>query len=127
MNAILSIKPEFVAKIISGEKIYEFRKIIFKKKINKILIYSTMPVGKLIGEFTVKDVVHGDKAKVWKITKDKAGISFDFFSEYYLNRNTAYAIKIDQLIVYDTPVNPYLEIPGFIAPQSFRYINDYEI
>lgn len=124
MNAILSIKPEFVEKIISGEKIYEFRKIIFKKKINKILIYSTMPIGKLIGEFTVNDIVHGDKENVWKITKDKAGISFDFFSKYYSNRNTAYAIKIEQLIVYDNPVNPYKEIPGFIAPQSFRYINE---
>jgi predicted transcriptional regulator len=44
MKALLSIKPEFVDKIISGEKKYEYRKRIFKQKIEAVVIYCTMPV-----------------------------------------------------------------------------------
>lgn len=32
MNVILSIKPEFVEKIFSGEKQYEYRKVLFKQR-----------------------------------------------------------------------------------------------
>ena len=50
MKALLSIKPEYVEKIISGEKEYEYRKRIFKQKIKSVIIYCTMPVGEIIGE-----------------------------------------------------------------------------
>lgn len=47
MRVLLSIKPEFVEKIFSGEKLYEYRKAAFKNEgISSIVIYSTMPVGK---------------------------------------------------------------------------------
>ena len=32
MKAILSIRPEYVDRILSGEKKYEFRKRIFKRE-----------------------------------------------------------------------------------------------
>ena len=46
MNLLISIKPEFVNKILANEKLYEFRKSIFKQKVDKIFIYSTYPVKK---------------------------------------------------------------------------------
>ena len=52
MKVLLSIKPEFVEKIFSGEKRFEYRKSIFKQQnIDTIVIYSTMPVGMIVGEF----------------------------------------------------------------------------
>ena len=38
MNLLISIKPEFVNKILANEKLYEFRKSIFKQKVDKIFI-----------------------------------------------------------------------------------------
>jgi len=32
MNVLLSMKPRYVEKVLSGEKKYEFRKRIWKKK-----------------------------------------------------------------------------------------------
>ncbi len=32
MNLIISIKPQFVAKILTGEKKYEFRRRIYRQK-----------------------------------------------------------------------------------------------
>ena len=51
MELLLSIRPEFVEKIISHEKKYEFRKRIFRKNVDKIFIYSSSPEKKIIGYF----------------------------------------------------------------------------
>jgi len=52
MQVLLSIKPEYAEKILNGEKKYEFRKVLPKNKsITKVIIYATMPIGKVIGEF----------------------------------------------------------------------------
>lgn len=58
MRVLLSIKPEFVEKIFSGEKLYEYRKATFKNEdISSVVIYSTMPVGKIVGEFKFKKFI----------------------------------------------------------------------
>ena len=44
MKVLLSIKPEFVEAIFSGEKLYEYRKAIFKKNVTTVVIYATKPV-----------------------------------------------------------------------------------
>lgn len=48
MNLLISIKPEFVNKILAHEKLYEFRKSIFKQNVEKIFIYSSYPVKRLL-------------------------------------------------------------------------------
>lgn len=124
MKAILSIKPEFVEKIISGEKKYEFRKKMFKQEIKSVIIYSTKPVGCFVGEFKLKKVLSGDIEQIWSKTNLYAGISQDFFIEYFKNSDTAYAMRIDDLTVYDDPINPCSIIPNFKPPQSFCYVSE---
>ena len=51
MNLIISIKPQFVEKILSGEKKYEFRRRIYKKEVEKIYIYQTAPDSKIVACF----------------------------------------------------------------------------
>jgi len=49
MKILLSIKPEFVEEIFSGRKKFEYRKAIFtNKKVTSVIVYSTMPVGKIV-------------------------------------------------------------------------------
>lgn len=55
MKVILSIKPEFVEKIINGEKKFEYRRKIFKKDVEKVLIYASSPIKSVVGEFIVED------------------------------------------------------------------------
>lgn len=117
MNIILSIKPEYVSEIIAKRKRYEFRKAIFKQPVEKVYIYASSPVSKVVGEFQPVDILKGTPAEIWKRTKDFSGITESFFNQYYDGRDTAYAIVIQNLKIYDTPK----ELP-FHAPQSFRYI-----
>ena len=54
MKVLLSIKPQFVEEIFAGKKRFEYRKAIFSKDVDSVVIYSTKPVGKIVGEFTIK-------------------------------------------------------------------------
>lgn len=58
MKVLLSIKPEFVKEIFNGNKKFEYRKAIFKNKdVKTIVIYATMPVGKIVGEFDIDYII----------------------------------------------------------------------
>ena len=76
---ILSIKPEYVEKIFNGTKKYEYRKTKCKEKVEKIIIYSTLPVMQVVGEAEVEEIVEGAPEKVWKKTKDNSGTTYEFF------------------------------------------------
>lgn len=117
MNAILSIKPEYVAEIKAGRKRFEFRKAVFKEPVGKVYIYASAPVSMVVGEFHPVDVVKGTPDEVWQRTRRYAGIQKEWYDRYYAGRDTAYAIEIKNLKVYDQPK----PLP-FHAPQSFRYI-----
>jgi len=55
MNVLLSVKPKYTEKILEGEKKYEFRRAIFKKQnIEKVYIYSSSPVSKIVAAFDIE-------------------------------------------------------------------------
>jgi predicted transcriptional regulator len=67
MKVLLSIKPEYVEKILDGTKKFEFRKGIFKNPdVKSVVIYSTMPVGMIVAEFDIADVIEDKPSTVWK-------------------------------------------------------------
>ena len=127
MNVILSIKPKYVEAIIKGEKIYEFRKSIFKKVKNRtiVYIYSSSPIKKIVGRFLVEiDNILCDSPKnVWEGVKEFAGITQEEFFNYFRNKIVAYAIKVENLELFWEPIKPKEYIPNFKPPQSFCYIS----
>lgn len=124
MKILLSIKPEFVEKIFSGEKKFEFRKAIFQNKaVDSVVVYSTMPEGRIIGEFSIEEVITDEPAKIWSMTKKNAGITKDFFDKYFDGRCSANAIKIGTVTKYNTPIDPFDIWENFVAPQSFKYLH----
>jgi len=123
MKVILSIKPEYAERILSGEKKFEFRKSVFKNKnVDTVIIYATMPVGKIIGEFKVGDILMYSPAELWNKTKTYAGISHKFFEDYFDSREKAFAISVKNPKRYVSPLNLEDVSPGAKAPQSFRYL-----
>ena len=124
MKVLLSIKPEYVEKILSGKKCYEFRKAIFKNKnVDTIIIYSTSPVKKIVGEVQIEGILKDSPKNIWLKTQKKAGVNKKFFSEYFKEKEVAYAIKIKNPIKYEKEItlSEYNENIKQ-APQSFLYI-----
>ena len=118
---LMSIKPEYVNKIFTGEKKYEYRKRICKEKINKIIVYASSPVQKVVGELIVKQVLCDKKENIWNKTKMYGGIDKNKYDKYYENCNTAVAYEIEKAILYKK--SKELKDYGIkAAPQSYVYI-----
>ncbi len=118
---LLSINPEHVENIFNGTKKYEFRKKKCKESIDKIIIYSTAPVMKVVGEAVVEEVLEGSPTDVWQKTSKNSGINESFFQKYYNGREKAIAYKLKDIVKYESPKElSYYGIKA--APQSFVYI-----
>ncbi len=119
---LLSINPEHVENIFNGTKKYEFRKKKCRKSVDKIIIYSTAPVMKVVGEAVVEEVLEGSPTDVWQKTKNNSGINISFYQKYYQGKDKAIAYKLKDIVKYERPKElPYYGIMA--APQSFVYIS----
>jgi predicted transcriptional regulator len=124
MDVLLSIKPKYVKSILDGEKRYEFRKTIFKnREINRIYIYSSSPVKKIVGTFEIGGILEGHPVDLWDTVKEFAGIDDRDFFAYFEGKSRAFAIEIQNLQEFDNPIDPYETMPGFVPPQSYCYMD----
>lgn len=117
---IISINPEHVNSIINGTKKYEYRTKAAKKDVNKLIIYETTPIKKVVAEAEIVEVLALDPNALWEKTKEHSGITKKFFDEYFKNRKIAYAYKLGRIKVYDEP-KALAEFGLKSAPQSFAY------
>lgn len=124
MDALLSIKPEFVNEIRLGKKKYEFRKRIFKRpNVEKVIVYESAPVSKVVGEFTITNILEEKPDILWEKTKISSGITKSFFDQYFHGKDIAVAIAFEKFEEYPEPKT--LKQMGLsFAPQSFVYIEN---
>lgn len=121
LNAIFAIKPKYVEKIFSGEKRFEFRSTVCKQQINKMIIYETSPISKIVGEVSVSKILKDTPENIWLRTKDYAGIDYDSFMNYFKERKFAFAYVLENPTRYETP--KFLsEYNIKSVPQSFVYL-----
>ncbi len=119
---LLSIKPEFAHKIFVCTKKYEFRKQIFKdSSIKKVIVYSSSPEQKVIGEFTIDDILNDTPSDLWLQTRDYSGITQAFYEDYFRGRKNAYAIKVASTKLYEQKKN-LSDFDIIYPPQSFAYV-----
>jgi predicted transcriptional regulator len=122
MNVLLSIKPEFALKIFDGSKRYEYRRSIFKRgAVANALVYASAPIGKVIGQFEIGDILHDKPLALWARTKNFAGISEDRFFRYFSNSVRGYAILVKSPTMYSDPL-PLDRLMVSRPPQSFMYL-----
>lgn len=122
MSAILlSIKPEYAHKILEGTKKFEFRRKIPAKVIDKIIIYSTAPECKVIGEASINGIIKKAPTPLWEETKNFAGISRTAYRKYFHGCQVAYAFCIKEVTVYQQ-VKELSDFGISYSPQSFIYI-----
>jgi type I restriction enzyme S subunit len=124
-DVLLSIKPKYVKSILSGDKRYEFRKTIFRNRgINRIFIYSSSPVKKIVGSFEVGEILEDHPVDLWVRVREDAGIDDRDFFSYFAGKSRGFAIEIRNLRKFSTPIDPWEMMPGFVPPQSYCYVDD---
>lgn len=120
-RALLPIKPEYIDKIFNGTKKFEYRKTLCKRPIDTIIIYSTRPVMRIVGEMQITGVINDTPDIVWQKTQKFSGITKQFFDKYYNGRNQAIAYKIGKITRYKRTLK-LSEFGLAHAPQSFVYM-----
>lgn len=118
---LLSIKPEYVEKILQGEKKFEYRKRLAKEDVSYIYVYSTAPSMKVVASVHIEGHLSDSPTALWEKTKAAAGISRAKFRDYFRGCKTAYAYKLGKVEVFESPKN-LSDFGVAVAPQSFIYI-----
>lgn len=119
---LLSIKPEFAHKIFEGSKKFEFRKQVFKDtSVKKVIVYSSSPEQKVIGEFEIETILSDTPDNIWIQTSFSSGITQEFYNEYFEGRDKAFAIKVASTKKYRKQKS-LADFNVQSAPQSFAYV-----
>lgn len=124
MKVLLSIKPEYAHRILDGTKRYEFRRKIHRDpRVRTVVLYATKPLGKVVGEFSIKYVHSGHPDSLWEKTKEFSGITQQYFREYFHGRDIAHAIEVKTVKRYRKPKELREFLPSGTAPQSYAYVS----
>lgn len=120
---IISIHPDFVDKIISGEKQYEFRKR-FPDNIRYMLIYTTSPVKKITALVEIDTVLCDTPRNIWSKTRKQSGITKRFYDAYFKDKRMAYAVRLKNIHILNHPLL-ITDLKGIkVAPQSYVYLKE---
>ena len=117
----MSVKPCFAERILLGEKKYEFRRTIFSRKVDVVLLYVTTPVQRVVAEFDILGIISEPLDILWKRTRKHAGIEKALFYDYFNGLEKGHAIEIGDIRLYNEPFCPTKRL-GIKPPQSFAYI-----
>lgn len=124
MDVLLSVKPKFADRIVTGDKKFEFRRAVFKSYVPKlVIVYVSSPMRRIIGSFTVGGVHAGKPSVLWKRFQSDAGMGRREFFEYFAGVDHGYAIRIERFVLFETPIDPFKKYRDFVAPQSFCYFH----
>lgn len=126
---LLSIKPKYADLIIAGSKTVELRRSWSATDAGVIVIYSSMPVQRLIGIATIDRVEQRDVNGLWELACERGGgVTKEELEEYFHGKKTAFGVMIRSVAVAETQVDPKSLFPDFTPPQSFLYLSpaDYQ-
>lgn len=120
---VLSIHSIHARNIYTGIKRYEYRTRRPAKDIEYIALYETGGPRAITGIAKIAGILESTPAMIWDLTKSFAGISCDFFRDYFAGKRKAVAYCISEVIPFEKPV-VLSEIGIERAPQSFQYIDE---
>jgi len=126
MNVFLVIEPEYAFAILKGTKQYEFRKMGFRRDIEKVVVYATSPYKRIVGYFKVGQIHQGSPQILWDRFNAHARIDRKDFSSYFNNKASGIAIEVKRPVSFRRHRKPREIFPSFTIPWSFRYISEDE-
>ena len=117
---LIAIKPQYAEKIFSGEKHYEYRRNL-PKEVSVAIVYETAPVKKIVGEFSVNNILVDTIDGLWNLTKDYSGLTEEDYKNYFHGKAFAKALSIDKVFKYSCMYD-LIDFGVRCAPQSWQYL-----
>lgn len=121
--AVMSIHAQHAESILEGVKRVEFRKRRLASDISTVLLYSTLPVGRVVGAFRIGGYDVMSPSALWENHKSHAGITREALGAYYRGKDTGVGIRIAESRRCTRHVELSEVRPSLRAPQSFAYVS----
>lgn len=121
---LISIFPIYANQIFEGTKTIEFRKKTFQIDVKKIVVYSTLPTGKVEGCWDFDGVETSSPSTLWKKYHQVGGIEKKKYDEYFSGCDIAYGIKVKNPQRFSKPFD--ISEINRKAPQSYVYLTEEE-
>ncbi len=122
-RVLLSVKPQFAEAILTGRKTFEFRRAVFRRQeVDTVVLYASSPTCKVVGEFTIAEVLSLALDALWQTTRHGGGIDRDYFDRYFEGRAEGYALKVKRARRYRSPLCLRKDLGILHPPQSFCYL-----
>jgi predicted transcriptional regulator/ribosomal protein S18 acetylase RimI-like enzyme len=124
---LMSIKGEYVDRILSGQKCVEIRRRFSEEHKGSVaLLYATQPIGKVLGDALISEVITGHPQNIWKQFHSFIGASKEEYDNYCLNAETVSAVFLSQVSKYPHPFDWDSVMDSFVGiqrpPQSYQKI-----
>lgn len=125
-DVLISIQPDFVAKILNGKKTIELRKKPFPANGGvRVWIYTTNPTSAIEASAFVENVDCDSPDNIWKRYQHKCGVSRADFDAYFAGATEAYGISITRprKLQKKVKLDELKQLSGgFTPPQYYRYV-----
>lgn len=123
-QAIISLKPQFVDLVLSGEKTVELRNRIVRMEPGTVIwIYATKPVGGIVALAELDSVVHDTPAKIWVRFEREMCIDRAHFDAYINNRESVSALILSSVrtLKHSVTLDWIRRSTGSFQPPQFYY------
>lgn len=126
---LLSLHDVYYKRLLSGEKLFEFRKRIpvGLKSGDELAIYCTKPTCRVVAYAEIGGVLEDTPLRLWDRTRFAAGIEKEAFLTYFSGSQKAYAIIIYRVHQLRQPMSMETLRGTDSAPQSFIYLTDDQV
>ncbi len=123
-NILISVKYDYVIKMLNGSKTAELRRRQLRiQRGTRVWVYSKLPRGHIELVAVVDDVVAASPSKIWELYRERIAITEFEFSSYLQGVKVACAILLRDIV----PVQPALRLDSlrrvsskFNPPQFFK-------
>jgi predicted transcriptional regulator len=123
--ALISIHPQHVEKIISGEKNIEFRRVWPERRISSMVVYSTSPIQRIAAVIEITDVLRASRTTLWKAASlEGGGVTKQVLFDYLEGKQQGIGLRLGQRVTFSNGILPSTIFgKTFRPPQSFRYLS----
>jgi predicted transcriptional regulator len=124
----MSILPKWADQILSGNKKWEYRRILIKAQPeSRIIYYASKGIHAIVGEATIDRVIYEPVESLIEQTANEVPEKPEELRRSFAGKELGCAIKIKNPLIYKRPITLHEiqnRIPRFRPPQSFCYIPD---
>ena len=97
----------------------------FQEKKHRASLHIFIVAGEEVNRnFYAGELMEGSPRSIWSRCRRYSGIDADTFFAYFRGKRKAFAIGIEDLFVFDAPIDRIQHLTNFKPPQSFRYFDD---